>query len=62
MHQCPNCAAVVTDSGKRKLGDRCYLCGAALVPARSVADPVQSPALVWAEAISRRNHAAESER
>mgnify|MGYP000913290601 FL=1 len=62
MLQCPNCAAIVTASGKRKLGGTCYLCGAALVPARLLPDPVQSPALVWVEAIARRNHAAESER
>lgn len=62
MYQCPNCAATVTDSGKRLLGARCYLCGAALVPARLLPDPVQEPALVWVEALSRRNHAAESER
>lgn len=63
MYQCPNCAAVVTDSGKRLLGARCYLCGARLYRVQPT-DPQPrdlSPVLSPFEARRRLDARAESE-
>lgn len=65
MYACPTCGAVVTNSGRRLIGARCWFCRDYLQPVELVPPLDFTPAACWAPAVlearARANAHAESE-
>jgi hypothetical protein len=54
VYQCPNCAACVTDSGRRLIGAYCWFCNSRLFKVEPT-DPQPDYSATWAPVVDACN-------